>query len=129
MNDHRKGEKGFTLAEVITSLMIFGLVLSFVVPIYQNLKKQSDEHIIEVEAQIKLQEKLENILADSFENKQDKGNEFQRSKIKPNLTYQLHWYKKLRRTGLWQIHVEVQWEDPSKRKRKLNLQTSRYIPI
>ncbi|SFJ07191.1 type II secretion system protein [Thermoflavimicrobium dichotomicum] len=121
-------EKGFTLAEIVTSLMIFGLLASFSIPIFLNLKQEVSDRLLEAEAHAFLQEKMERMVAEQ-QPVEMKGQEVKKSPSYQQRSYQLHWQIRKIPSGLWQIDVEVQWKKQSGQVRKIRLRTHRFIPL
>ncbi|OYD07763.1 type II secretion system protein [Paludifilum halophilum] len=118
------GEKGFTLVEVVTSLMILGVIIAVAVPVYLELKHQQTLRTQRWEAAWLLQDRMEQVQKTSSP-VSTKGET--REKV-GRKTYQLQWKKTRLGSGLVGIQVEVTWKDEKKRKQNLTLKSVQYLP-
>lgn len=123
----KSGEQGFTLAETVTGLLVLGVVLSFAVPVFLELKAKELEHLSVVEAMSLLQERAEKMSA--YMPLSGQGKEERKSRMLPKQVYQILWKGSFQEPDLYQIDVEVQWRDKSGKLRRMSVKTHRYRPL
>ena len=56
-----RGEDGFTLAETVTALMVFGVLVSVALPILGELQIRHHSHAQRMEAHLLLQSEMERV--------------------------------------------------------------------
>ncbi|PTX65025.1 prepilin-type N-terminal cleavage/methylation domain-containing protein [Melghirimyces profundicolus] len=115
-----RGEKGFTLAETVTALMVFGVLLSVVLPLLGELKVQHRMNARKMEAVLLLQsemERLQTVPGPSEGSRKEKSE---------GTVYRLRWEKKKVAPHLAGTYVEVVWNDAGKKERKRSLKTLNY---
>ncbi|WP_139179459.1 hypothetical protein [Lihuaxuella thermophila] len=123
----KSGEHGYTLAETVTGLLVLGLVLSFAVPTFLELKAKELEQLSKVEAMSLLQERAEKMSVRLPFSGQ--GKEKRKSRLLPRQSYQLVWRGSFPKPDLYQIEVEVQWRDQSGKQRRMSVKTHRFRPL
>ncbi|QKG84847.1 type II secretion system protein [Kroppenstedtia pulmonis] len=115
-------QKGFTLVEVITSLMIFAVIMAVAVPVYLELKHHQTLRSQKLEAAWLLQSRMEKV---QQEPSSTKGQEqIQEGAV----TYQLKWKKSRMGTYLMGTEVEVSWKNERRKKENLKLKGVQYTP-
>jgi Tfp pilus assembly protein PilE len=119
-------EQGYMFAEIVATLFILSILLSCLIPFFQELKNQEWEQSMRLEAISLLQERMER-LSSEYPFDEIKGGETQTSRMNVQQTYRIQWQTAFRRGQLVQIDVEVQWQNNNTKKRKtLKATTYRY---
>lgn len=112
-----RGEAGFTLAETVTALMVFGVLVSVALPILGELQIRHQSHVHRMEALILLQSEMERVQSSTVpvpatgeKNKKGKG-----------VNYRIRWEKKYAEPHLTGTYVEVTWKDGNQKRQRESL--------
>jgi hypothetical protein len=117
-------EEGYLLAEIVAALFVLGILLSFLIPLFKELKNQEWDQITHLEALSLLQERME-WLSGRHALEISKGEETQKSRMKEQ-TYHIKWQTQFKRGRMMQMEVEIQWQNDNKKERILKATTYRY---
>jgi type II secretory pathway pseudopilin PulG len=118
-------EKGYILAEVVAALLILGILLSFIIPLFKEWKVEAWEQSAQLEAISILQERMERLSSQS-PLAAIKGGETRKSRMNPQQMYHIKWQTQSKKGQLMQIDVEVQWESRTQTGKVLKVTTYRY---
>ncbi|TCS94705.1 pilus assembly FimT family protein [Hazenella coriacea] len=119
-----QGEKGFTLPEMITGLFILGILVSFTIPLFSELKSQQLRDKAKGEALALLQGKIEKVREVASANGEEKVN----SRNQSSLTYHLKWETKHPSSSLNEVKVEITWKDSNGKTQRYHLVTHYFAP-
>ncbi|SMO49336.1 type II secretion system protein [Melghirimyces algeriensis] len=112
-----KGEGGFTLAETVTALMVFGILVSVGLPILSEMKIQYRVNMQRMEATVLLKSEMERIQSSSV----PVPSQGMKKSEQDGTVYKIRWKKKRVHSHLAGTYVEVLWNDAQKRKQKRSL--------
>lgn len=118
-----RSEQGFTIAELVVALLIFGLLISFLIPMYQEIKANAVEEQAILESTQLLADQVERLRQGCKNNQQGFNT------IKPAqqvATYQLKW-SCMQQDQTIQIDVEVQWKDKRGKRTNKQLRTHYFL--
>lgn len=121
----RRDERGFTLAETLTALMVFGVVMAAAVPVFLELRAQQQLEGQRFEAMLLLQERME-LLQRETAPSHTTGTEERRGETMKGTVYRIAW-KKVRRGHLASTDVMVQWKDIQGKNRQLRLKSLQFV--
>lgn len=116
-------QKGYTVAEWMMAIFIFGLIISFMMPLFQQIVENAKEQSIFVESSQWMVTQMER-LAPSCVSDQ-KGTD-RRKIAKSNTTVQMKWECKKINHGLIYLSVEVQWKNQKGELKKQKVETHRF---
>ncbi|GGA31519.1 hypothetical protein GCM10007416_00050 [Kroppenstedtia guangzhouensis] len=109
-----RGEDGFTLAETVTALMVFGVLVSVALPILGELQIRHQSHAQRMEALILLQSEMERVQSSAVP-VPAKGEKNRKGK---GVNYRIRWEKKFAEPHLAGTYVEVTWKDANQKEQK-----------
>jgi len=121
-----RDERGLTLVEMLTALMILGVVMAVAVPVF--LEWRGEQHLAgqRFEAVLLLQERME-LLQRETAPLQARGTEKRRGETMKGTVYRLTWEKALR-GHLVVTDVMVKWKDAQGIDRELRLRGLQFVP-
>ena len=119
-------KRGFTLAEIITSLMILGVVAAAVIPVF--LEWRREQHLLDqrFEAMFLLQERMERLQREAAP-LQTRGKEKYRGKAAEGTVYRIAWKKGMQKR-LVRTEVIVEWKDAQGNDKELRLKGLQFVP-
>ncbi|MFC4076623.1 type II secretion system protein [Salinithrix halophila] len=117
-------QKGFTLAETVTAMLIVGILLSTALPVALEINGQLVSRGRQMEAMAILESRMEEVQRSSLEAPAS-GKRVQQSN---GVRYRIKWRKSRIGPRLTGSEVEVRWKDREKRARKLSLKSVQYQP-
>ncbi|MBH8597452.1 type II secretion system protein [Thermoactinomyces sp. CICC 10523] len=121
----KRGEEGFTLAEVTMSLVLIGVFMVFAVPVLHEIKMKETEEIIRLEIDHWMENEMEKQLSAfpdrcAGESKTVKSEEF------PKQVYLLQTKCRAVEPFLYQMEVEVQWKGKDGKTKSARWMTHRF---
>jgi prepilin-type N-terminal cleavage/methylation domain-containing protein len=117
-------EEGFTLIEILTSLFILGILFSFTIPIFLQIKEDELKKGLHLEASSFLQAELEQRKV--MPSIASSGRKQKKSKIVRSLVYELNWKVQQTRHHFYKYVVEIRWKR-CKQEECFTLCTYRYV--
>lgn len=120
-----KNEWGYTFVELLTAMMVLGIVIHTAVPIIKEISAKENQREIELEATNLLQKTLEKQIAGMLP---CVGNSEEPSHWNQRIRYEVSWHCKQRESQLMEWNVEVQWINEIDKIEKRMIQTMRFIP-
>ncbi|MBO2532011.1 MAG: prepilin-type N-terminal cleavage/methylation domain-containing protein [Planifilum fulgidum] len=122
----RRDERGFTLAEIVTALMVLGVMAAAAIPVF--LEWRGAQHLASqrFEAQLLLQEKMERLQRET-DLHPARGTEKRRGEAAKGTLYRIEWKKEVR-GRLMRTDVMVAWKDAQGIDRKLRLRGLQFVP-
>jgi prepilin-type N-terminal cleavage/methylation domain-containing protein len=127
-------ERGFTLAEVITSLMVLGVLVSFTIPVFLESKYLIKEKFIQKEVTMLLQAEIEKSQTMIQKNKSNRflfkqqKNRVVKSERFPKQKYLVKKQYLKKDSSLIFVNVEVQWKDKQGQKKISEIERYLFIP-
>lgn len=121
-----RDERGFTLVEVMTALMILGVMMAVVIPVF--LEWRGEHHLASqrFEAHLLLQERMERLQRETAP-LQTRGTENHRGETAAGTVYRITWEKSIRE-NLVRTDVMVEWKDAQGMERELRLKGLQFVP-
>lgn len=121
-----RDERGFTLVEILTALMILGVVMAVAIPVF--LEWRGEQHLANqrFEAVLLLQERMERLQRETAP-LQTRGTEERRGETVKGTVYRITW-KKAIRGHLVRTDVIVEWKDAQGIDRELRLRGLQFVP-
>ena len=122
----RRDERGFTLAEIVTALMVLGVMAAAAIPVF--LEWRGAQHLASqrFEAHLLLQEKMERLQRETDPHPV-RGSEKRRGEAVAGTVYQVTWKQEIR-GHLMRTDVMVTWKDAKGIGRKLRLRGLQFVP-
>jgi prepilin-type N-terminal cleavage/methylation domain-containing protein len=121
-----RDRRGFTLVEVLTSLLILGVVTAVTIPVFLEWREEQHLAVQRFEAMLLLQERMERLQREGVPLK-TRGSEERRGETVEGTVYRVSW-KRAVRNHLVRTDVMVEWEDTKGNGRQLRLGGLQYIP-
>lgn len=118
-----KNERGYTIAELTVALLVFGLMIAFVLPIFQEIQASAHQQANSFEGTQIMVDQLERLRSTCLETREGSREVF-RNKTK--LKYHVKWTCKINQS-LVQIGVKVQWKDKQGKYQTKQIQTHHFL--
>jgi prepilin-type N-terminal cleavage/methylation domain-containing protein len=121
-----RDERGFTLVEILTALMILGVITAVALPVF--LEWRGAQHLASqrFEAQLLLQERMERLQRDP-DLHSTRGAEERRGEAAKGTVYRIAWKKEIR-GHLVRTDVMVAWKDAQGIDREMRLRGLQFVP-
>jgi prepilin-type N-terminal cleavage/methylation domain-containing protein len=119
-----KQQQGYTVAELMVALLIFGLIISFIIPIFAEIKADAQEQTVVLESTQLMINQIEQLSTTCQAGGQGVT---QLHGIATQIPYQLKW-NCTRHVSVIKIHVEVQWKDKQGKLQTKQIETHRFMP-
>lgn len=119
-----KSEQGYTIAELTVALLIFGMMIAFILPIFQEIQANAYHQTSSFEGTQIMVDQLERLRSTCVNNKQGSHQIIRRN---TKLKYHIKWACE-RNQSLVQIGVKVQWKDRQGKYQTKQIQTHRFLP-
>lgn len=120
-----QAERGFTLVETMTALLVLGIFMAFAVPLYRDLNEIDYRQQIELEMIQILERKLESLA--SAAEKRGNGSEQACSQELENQCYQVVWRSHQIEPYLYEVQVEVNGRDRGGKIHQKRWKTHRFV--
>ncbi|MDR6224939.1 type IV pilus modification PilV family protein [Desmospora profundinema] len=120
----RGAEKGFTLVEVVTALMVLSVILAVGIPIMTEVREQQHLQAQRMQAVLLLERHMEELQIRPFPLPQEGSTREQVDGTR----FDVRWKQKRAGSRLAGTQVEVQWQDRRDQTQQLRLRALQYMP-